>query len=159
MTTVRRSGANKCPNCGEGIYPNAHAIRSLSQHRRFFGMIAAAFHHWPDGHEFQPSSSEHLRAWLLCKAGYRDVVTVPVESDRPAVIKLAMLAVEGALRAARTHAFVRLHGSSLVVFTAKSISFHALPHGEFQSVNDAVQEIIEVETGTAVDKLLTEKAA
>ena len=148
-----------CPHCGCDVANAKGKPRSLEQHRRFFGMIAAAFHHWPDSHEFQPSNSEHLRAWLLCKAGYRDVVTVPVESDRPAVIKLAMLAVEGALRAARTHAFVRLHGSSLVVFTAKSISFHALPHGEFQSVNDAVQEIIEVETGITVDKLLTEKAA
>ena len=148
-----------CPHCGCDSADPKGKPRSVEQHRRFFGMIAAAFHHWPDSHEFQPSSSEHLRAWLLCKAGYRDVVTVPVESDRPAVIKLAMLAVEGALRAARTHAFVRLHGSSLVVFTAKSISFHALPHGEFQSVNDAVQEIIEVETGITVDKLLTEKAA
>jgi len=148
-----------CPHCGCDIADPKGKPRSVEQHRRFFGLIAAAFHHWPDGHEFQPSSSEHLRAWLLCKAGYRDVVTVPVESDHPAIIKLALLAVEGALRAARAHAFVRPHGSGLAVFTAKSISFHALPHGEFQSVNDAVQEIIEGETGMRVDDLLRERAA
>lgn len=147
-----------CPHCGCDIAGKGKP-RSVEQHRRFFGMIAAAFHHWPDGHEFQPSSSEHLRSWLLCKTGYRDVVTVPVESDHPAVVKLATLAVEGALRAARTHAFVRPHGSSLAVFTAKSISFHALSHGDFQAVNDAVQEIIEAETGVKVDDLLREKIA
>jgi len=147
-----------CPHCGCDIAGKGKP-RSVEQHRRFFGMIAAAFHHWPEGHEFEPSSTEHLRAWLLCKTGYRDVVTVPVESDHPSVVKLATLAVEGALRAARTHAFVRPHGSSLAVFTAKSIAFHALPHGEFQSVNDAVQGVIEAETGMRVEDLLREKAA
>jgi hypothetical protein len=46
-------------------------VRSPADHRRFFGVIKAAFLHWPEKHEFQPEDPEHLRAWLLCRAGYK----------------------------------------------------------------------------------------
>jgi len=47
--------------------------RSLDQHRRFFGLVRACFHHWPEAHEFQPDNEEHLRAYLLVKAGHRSI--------------------------------------------------------------------------------------
>ena len=88
----------KCPQCG-----HVADSRSTPDHRRFFARIHAAFHHWPEAHEFQPDDAEHLRAWLLCKAGYRDVTTIPVEyaDSEPALLRLVTLTVEGAVKAAK----------------------------------------------------------
>lgn len=144
-----------CPHCGKSI----HAARSPDDHRRLFGLINAAYHHWSEAHDFQPDSSEALRSWLLCKAGYRDVVTIPVPGDSPEVARLAVLAVEGALKAAKSHAFVRPHGAGLAVFTPKSLAFDKLDQRSFGPIRDAVEALIEQETGLAADQLLKEHEA
>ena len=51
--------------------------RSLKHHKRLFGLIRAAFDLWPEGHEFQPETEDHLRAWLTIKAGHCEVKEGP----------------------------------------------------------------------------------
>lgn len=153
----------KCPNCGFPLAEHARA-RSPQDHRRFFAMIHATFHHWPENHpEFQPDSAEHLRAWLLCKAGYREVTTIPVEfaEDQPAVLRLVALAAEGAVKAAKGYAFIRPHGSALAVFSAKSIAWDKLDQSQFHDIRNEVEAVIEEETGLKAADLLkqTEAAA
>lgn len=152
----------KCPACGFALTEHSKA-RSPQDHRRFFGVIAATYHHWPESHEFQPDSSEHLRSWLLCKAGYRDVTTIPVEfaEDQPALLKLVSLAAESAVKAAKGYAFIRPHGSALAVFSAKSIAWDKLDQAGFNRIRDAVEAVILAETGMKPDDILknTEAAA
>lgn len=150
----------KCPSCGFVMDQHAKG-RSLPDHRRFFGVIRAAYHHWPEAHEFQPDSAEHLRAWLLCKAGYRDVTSIPVEfaEDQPALLRLVALAAEGAVKAAKGYAFIRPHGAGLAVFSAKSIAWDKLKQSQFHEIRDAVEHVIEAETGLKPDDLLRETEA
>lgn len=151
---------SKCPNCGFTLTEHA-SVRSAPDHRRLFGLIRAAYHHWPENHDFQPDNAEHLRGYLLCKAGYRDVTTIPVEfaEDQPAVLKLVALAAEGAVKAAKGHAFIRPHGAGLAVFSAKSIAWDKLDQKAFGKVREAVEEVIKAETGIDPDQLLKEMDA
>ena len=147
-----------CPKCGSAL----HKPRSTEDHRRFFGLIKAAFDHWPEAHEFHPDSPEHLRAWLLCKAEYRDVTMIDLEfADADASLsKLAILAIEAAIKAAGAYAFVRPNstGRAAAVFRPKSISFDALDQKKFAPLREAVEHVIEVETGLKAEDLLKEAA-
>src|SRR5688572_25604224 len=133
--------------------------RSPADHRRFFGVIRAAFMHWPDttASGFQPEDPEHLRAWLLCRAGYKQVTEIPFDDEWPEAMRnLATLAAEGALRAAKSHAFVRPFPGGLYVFTPKSLNFESLGQKEFGTIREQVEEIIEFETGKTASELLRE---
>jgi len=148
-----------CPHCKR----ETKAPRSPADHRRFFGLIRAAYHHWPEAHEFTPDSEEHLRKWLLCKAGYRDVTMIPVEfaDDQPGLVRLITIAAEGAVKAAGGYAFLRPHGDGIAVFAAKSIKWDSLDQRGFHEIRSAVETVIETETGMKPDEMLkqTEDAA
>jgi hypothetical protein len=143
-----------CPHCG-GVLEKP---RSSADHRRFFKLISAAFSQWPEGHEFQPDNAEHLRAWLLCKAGYRETTTVPVEyaEGQPAMLRLVSLTVESAVKAANGFAFIRPHGAAVAVHKARSIKFEKLSQKSFGPLRDAVTEIITAEIGVDASTLLRE---
>ena len=135
--------------------------RSAPDHNRLFALVKAAFDQWPEAHEFTPDNPEHLRSWLLCKAGHRDVTTIPVEyaDDQPGMLKLVMLTVEAAIKAAKGYAFIRPHNGALAVFSAKSISWDTLDQKKFWPIRDDVTAIIESAVGVTADQLLKEKAA
>lgn len=141
-----------CPHCGGVLTKH----RSEPDHRRFFAVIVAAFTQWPEQHEFQPSSAEHLRAWLLCKAGHYDVTTIPMEHDHPALTKLAVLAAEAAVKAAGAYAFIRPHGHALAVFSAKSIAWDKVSQKDFWPIRQAVEDVIAAEIGIDAETLLRE---
>jgi hypothetical protein len=132
-------------------------VRSPADHRRFFGVIRAAFMHWPEQHDFQPEDPEHLRAWLLCRAGYKSVTEIPFEDSWPdAMRELALLAAESALKAAKSHAFVRPHPGGLFVFAPKSLKFDEIGQKEFGQIRESVEEVIKCETGREASELLRE---
>lgn len=142
-----------CPHCGGPLAKP----RSESDHRRFFGLVNAAYDQWPEWHEFQSDSSEHLRAWLLCKAGYREATTIPIEDDAPeVVIRLATLAAEAAIKAAGSYAFVRRYAHGLAVISAKSIAWDKLGQKEFGPIRSAVEDVIKAEIGIDAETLLKE---
>ncbi len=118
------------------------------------------FHHWPANVEFQPENEEHLRKWALIRAGHRETVDVPVEwaEDQPALTKLASLAIEAAVKAAGTFAFIRPHpeGGLVRVFKAKSIAFGNLGQAEFNRLNDEIEAVYKSETGLDPDQVLKE---
>ena len=146
-----------CPHCG-GMLAK---VRSAPHHRRFFALINAAFHQWREGHEFTPEDPEHLRAWLLCRAGYRQSREVPVaySDGNPALAKLTAIAVEAALKEAGAYAFIRPHpdGGSIAVYRAKSIKWSELPQKDFAPLAEAVEQIIEAELGVDAETLLREQ--
>ena len=145
-----------CPHCGCVIVKG----RSSPDHRRFFAMIRAAYDHWPAKHEFQPDSAEHLRAWLTCKAGYREstIIDLP-DGATDGMQRLFVLAIEASVKAADGLGFVRPYNGSVVVFKPRSIAWDTLGQREFAAVRDAISDVIEAETGITVDALLREKAA
>lgn len=149
---------SECPHCGcELTQRNGGSARSVDQLRRYFSMLKRAWAHWPESHPNQFSSSEELRAWLQMKAGAREVgAQIPLAGMTK---ERAMLLAEAAIRGAGSFAWPVIHGDTLVIFRPKSISFAKMAHKDFCALSDAVSDVIERETGIAVDDLLKAEAA
>ena len=153
-----------CPHCGCKIDGKTKP-RSAPQLRRFFAMLRAMFSHWPETSGFQPESEEHLRKFILIKAGYRETTDIPVTfaEDQPGLTKLTALSIEAALKAAGAYAFIRPHpdGGLVRVFKAKSMAFDKIGQAEFNALNDAVETAYAQETGLDPEQVLkqTEQAA
>lgn len=147
-----------CPHCGCDLAPSSGGkTRSVEQIRRYFGMIRAAYHHWPESHERQFASAEELRAFVQMKAGAREVgAQIPLTGLSK---ERAMLLAEAAIRGAGSYAFPVIHGDTLVIFRPKSVSFGKMAHSDFCRLSDAVADVILAETGLDAETLLREKAA
>lgn len=142
-----------CPTCGA----NTKAPRSIDQHRRFFGLMKAAFHHWPENHERQFADETELRKFITMKAGHREIgARIPLTGIRKEV---AVTLVEAGIRASGTYATTAIHGSDLIVWKPKSINFKTLGHLPFCALNTAVDEILKAEIGLSGDELLREHEA
>lgn len=147
-----------CPHCGcELTQSTGGKPRSVEQIRRYFALVKQAFLHWPEAHERQFSSAEELRKWLQMKAGWREVgAQIPLAGMSK---ERAMLLAEAAIRGAGSFAFPVIHGSTLVVFRPKSISFGTMPHAEFTRLTHEVEAVIERETGISVADLMRQESA
>lgn len=146
-----------CPDCGAVIDAASKGKpRSIEQHRRFFALCQAVFHHWPEAHAVQFGDAEECRKWLTMKAGHRDIAAriplVGLNRDR------ALIVVEAAIRAAGCYAHPVVHKDSLVVWVPRSISFAKLSHRDFCALNNAVDDVIKSETGLDPEQLLDEHA-
>lgn len=150
-----------CTNCGCVLEPASKGkSRSLPQHARFFGVISTAYDQWPEANEFQPESVDHLRAYLICKAGYRDStdIAAPYAEDEPGLTRLIALSIEAAIVAAGGFAFVRHHpdGGVVRVYKAKSLKFKSMGHQEFCALSNAVDDVLRAE-GLDPDVLAKER--
>lgn len=145
-----------CPHCGCEIEA-ANKRRSVPQLRRYFAMIRAYHHHWPESHAQQFTSPEELRAWLQMKAGHRTIAArIPlagINRDKAALI------AEAAIRAAGSYAVPVVHGSDLIVFVPKSIAFSRIGPAEAGRLFDEVAAVAEAETGLKADDVLKETEA
>jgi len=147
-----RAKAPMCEHCP------ARTDRSLPQHRRLFGLVRAAFTHWPESHEFQPENEEHLRKWLLCKAGHHTVKTLTL-ADLTSTEAVVLL--QSAFHAAGAYSFVKATAGRVHIFTPESIAFDKLDHKAACKLFDEIGAVVEVEMGIRADDLLkqTEEAA
>ncbi len=149
-----------CPHCGCEL---TQSHRSARHHRRFFGLVTAAYNQWPERSEFQPESPEHLRAWLLVKAGHRETREIPVVAaeEHPGLAVLARLAIEAAFREAGAFAFINPDaGAGIVsIYRPKSIAHASCDQKAFSPIAEAVEQIIEQELNVTAEQLLREKAA
>ena len=64
--------------------------RSYIQHKRYFALIKAVLHQWPESHERQFPNETALRKWLQMKAGHfttktLDLYGIPAAKARPLV--------------------------------------------------------------------------
>ncbi len=149
-----------CPECGCIIDKG----RSAQDHRRFFGLIRAAFHQWSESHAFQPTNEEQLRAWALVQAGWTDVATVEIpagyaEGDGR---RLFASVVEGTCRALDGpggYHELRVNDASLSIITARTIRWSEVGQREFGRIRDGVENALELALGVTADQLLREKAA
>lgn len=143
-----------CPHCGKG-----GKRRSIEQHRRYFALCKLAFDNWPETHDFQPDNVEHLRKWLQIKSGYRTAQEIEVARTDPQSLKIMEATLRAAMKATSDYAWTVTHGKKLYVIASKSIAFDKISHGEFCTLNNLVQEVIEAETGISTDDLMREAAA
>ncbi len=153
-----------CPVCGYHEH-DKRKPRSIDQHRRFYGLVRKAFHHWPENHDFQPHDKTHLRKYLVCRAGpqWRTVTEIPVPfaEDQPALTRLAAHMMQQAAEAAGGYVFPRvdMNGGRVALYAAKSIKFSEMPHLEFCALSEAVDEVIKAEMGVDPETLLKSEAA
>lgn len=148
-----------CPECGAVFAEKKR--RSGPQHRMFFSAISCAFSNWPLEHAFLPSNEEHLRAWLLVKAGYHNIIgqNLVEEADifRVADFTQRLMA---SIRAHGSYGFVEVTGrKSLIVKFPKSIAYRELSQADFQPIAQAVFDIIESEIGLKVEDLVRQHEA
>jgi hypothetical protein len=147
-----------CPHCGSDIGKPGKP-RSVDQLRRYFKMIRVAFSNWPENNDFGPDNPEHLRKYLQVKAGYREVIEIPIKRLDKRSIEMATAAAEAAMKLHTDYCWVIQHKGALLVVASKSIKFETLPHGDFCALNDHVAEIIEGEIGIKIDDLMKEVEA
>jgi hypothetical protein len=136
-----------CPHCGTIL----GKPRSPKAHRHFFKLIELAFLNWPGSHRFNPDSSEHLRAWLLVSANYRDVI-----HDDPARPRVEF--ITDVIRRTREtgYAFPAVHGDGLAIAFPRSINWDTLDQREFSPIAEAVYAIIEKVIGVDIETLKKE---
>lgn len=118
--------------------------RSSDEHRYFFAMIARAFENNRAGPSFDECPTpEHLRAWLLIKAGHCDTQTFEPRAVTAPVVRW-MKAI-----APMTFWSVTKDGT-IIARTAKSISFSKADESVFNPIVNKVIDIIveEVVPGT-----------
>lgn len=146
----------ECPHCGVVLVKG----RSLPDHNRFFALICAAFQQWPEDHDFEPRDHDHLRKWLLCKAGFFSVKTFELPDGDPVMMARMMEFAETLMEnAGDDDRFGRWRGRTLAVFQARSMAFESLGQKEFAEVRTAVEDVIKAETGLDPEALLRERAA
>lgn len=148
-------GEITCPDCGSVFDAKPKGKqRSLPQHRRLHGIIGTVFKNWPADHEFTPESEDHLRAWLVVKAGpefrYVDHINCPYAEGEPSVTRLIAISMESSMRMNRergAYSFVRPHpdGGSVAVYSAKSTKFNRMPHLMFCALSSAIDDVLHAE--------------
>ncbi len=143
-----------CPVCDTKLPLAKGKPRSYDQHKRFFAMCAAAFHHWPEQHNEQFSSEDDCRKYLTMRAGWRDISSkttlTGIREDK--AILLATAIISGLPH----NAYARpvIHRGQLIVWVPRSIKYASMPHLEFCALSDAVAEVIEAETGMLIEELM-----
>lgn len=142
-----------CPACEFefDLHKNSKP-RSIEQHRRLFGLIKAAFFHWPENHERQFADAGELRSFLIMKAGWKEVaLRMPVVGMK---LDLVTVIVGAVMKAVHAHAIVVPHNNQLVIIKPKSIKFQSMKHLEFCSLNDAIDGVIQEVFSMTGDQLL-----
>ena len=161
-SSKKASTPRHCLECGAIIPQDIKSKhRSSPQHRRYFAIIRAAWHNWPeDGgtSRFRPQNEEHFRYWLEMRAGHYTVTkTARIESTDP---DKAYMLVSSFLRPSKdTTLFLELDGNLLTQKQTRSISYASLGPAEFGRLKDAVCEIIEAELNVTAEQLLQARAA
>jgi hypothetical protein len=154
LRNAMRGTGKTCPHCGGGL--DGGKPRSLEQHRRYFALMRAVFHHWPEAHPTQFSNEQECRVWLQMKAGHRQIgVRTPLGEDRNRDLFVA----EAAIRGCGSNAMPVIFADELVVWKPKSIAFGKLGHEAFCKLNDEIDAVIKAETGLDADQLLKEHEA
>lgn len=140
-----------CPACGFVL----KKPRSPKAHRHFFAVIDAAHENWPEDHEFQPTSPEHLRAWLLVRTGYADTIGNLLDMRRPTMEKLEDF-LEMCLVAMKNRGYVfpAERDGYLEAHFPKSIAYAELDQKEFAPIAEAVFAEIEKHIGLPIKEIL-----
>jgi hypothetical protein len=142
----RRASA-RCRVCGSEDLGS----RSTPQLRRYFAMLKAFYHHWPEAHPEQFYDADHFRKWAQMKCGHFRVQRLPfAQAGALGNVKQRerlKLFAEAMFGAAGVHAWPVAQGETLAIYTPKSVSYDKLSHGEATRLFGDVESFLERETG------------
>ena len=111
--------------------------RSSASHKHFFAIIHDAWMQLPEDIMDELPSSEHLRAWALCKAGYCDKEIIKCASNDDA-IRLAAITKSAGSKIR----IVEVTGKIVTIWTPHSQSVKAMGAKEFQRSKDKILNVI-----------------
>ena len=121
---------------GESYWLEARQERSINSHNHFFASLTEGWNNLPEHEAERYPSPDHLRRWLLIRAGYYDERTIVVGS------KAEAQRVAAFVRPLDDYAVVVAKEATVSVFTAKSQSMRAMGRAEFQRSKDAVLDAL-----------------
>ena len=125
------------------VYPlEVREERSGASHRAYFATVNEGFANLPEHEAIRFPTADHLRKWLLIKAGYY--------SERQIVVASAAEAVRVAsfIKPMDDYAVVVPKGATVSVFTARSQSMKAQGRKEFQDSKSKVLDLLAEMIGT-----------
>jgi hypothetical protein len=129
------------------VYKLEPSRRSQKQHNFQFREIDIAWHNLPEELQERFPSSEHLRKWALCKAGYCNIQESVFDSEEKAH------EVERMILRFEPYAVVEVRGNVLVAMLAWSQSKRAMGGTMFAESLNAVLTVIAQLLGTTADAL------
>ena len=141
-----------CKSCKQKL----PSPRNLQRLALLFAILEPALTQWPEDYEFQPQSTEHLRAWLLCKAHWAE--TRDLEIGGPSKSH-AIRAVQYFMDSGKGWKFYKPTSKGIREYTPKSISFGKCREAEFKAVLNSITEILESIIGVPVEALIKERSA
>lgn len=130
-----------------------HHDRSPASHRFYFATVNNAWMNLPENMAERFPTSDHLRKFALCKAGYCDERTF-VASSKAEAVRLAAF-----VKPIDDYAIVTVNGNTVTQYTAKSQAGRAMNKADFQKSKDAVLDILAEMIGTDPTTLARSEAA
>jgi hypothetical protein len=121
---------------GEQYTLIVHEERSHASHSHYFAAVSEAWRNLPDQLQMRWPSSEHLRRWALCRAGYASERNIIARNHKEA------MEIGAIVRGIDDYAIIKVSGDVVTVWTARSQSRKAMNKKEFKKSKDAVLRIV-----------------
>jgi hypothetical protein len=138
---LRTNGLDIEPQSVHGWQMAEH--RSKKSHDQFFAIVKGAWETLPDHLLEKFPSSEHLRKYALCKAGYADITIITCKSN-PEAIRTGLL-----LSQLDNFAVIDITDGTVLTFArAHSQSLKAMGRKTFQESKEGVLRVISELIGT-----------
>lgn len=138
-----------------GICQSCKRPLDNDEHRGFFfKAISVAYENWPENHEFQPETKDHLRAWLLIEA--KQSRTADFIGDL-VITKKNIAAMAELWDIPINHMRFGRLADGLRVLAPISMKKLMLSKKQFDAAALAVYPIIEAAIGVGVERLVREK--
>lgn len=112
-----------------------HEDRSTNSHNHFFASVGEVWKNLPEKYSKRFATAEHLRKWILIKAGYADERSIACATPEEA------LRVASFIKPMDDYSIVIVADATIKVFTAKSQSPRAMDKKTFQESKQAVLDI------------------
>ena len=142
-----------CKCCGQEL----PSPRNAERHKLFFAILPKAFESWPSTYEeFQPMSTEHLRKWLIYKAGWATMRELAIEGPNKRVV---VAALKFFLESGNHETFYTTTSKSIREYRPKSIAWNKCREDDFKRILNTASDIIESVIGVPVESLKRETAA
>jgi hypothetical protein len=148
VAPVRKPKAKEiCPTCKQ-VVPHP---RNYERHKALFGMLKPAFYYWPDPEvePFRPNDAEHLRAWLLVKAGWRESEDLRISGTSSKYATIMAMAFLNRKREKTAVHFEEMK-DGIRVYWPKSVAYTKCSEDQFRRVLTNVTEIVEEIIGVDV---------
>lgn len=129
--------ADKTFTVGEQYPLVVNEERSMSQHRRYFATLNEGFSNLPEEYADRWPSAEHMRKWLLIRAGYHTTRDHVCETEEEAQRLAAFI------KPVDEYAVVVARGTVVRIYTAKSQSVRSMGKADFKDSQEKVLNLLD----------------